>query len=124
MKKKKENILIFVGFFIMIVLGVLLFLPQIEFQDDIYKSVISFVNSNPTKKTIEESIDELGQPKYMDETVALFEGGGTRRFGCINIRKEYDLIILYDEERCITEVYHVCNFKKMSGASSLLELIF
>lgn len=89
MKKQKENILIIAGLFIMVALGVSLFLPRIEFQDANYKTAISFVNSNPVGKTIDECIDGLGEPIYIDETVVIFEGDCTRRFGCVSESKEY-----------------------------------
>lgn len=122
--KKMENALLIVGFFVMFTLLALFFLPTVEFQDSNYKLVNSFVESGPMEKKIDTCIYELGQPVYMDENVACFPGGFTRRIGYVCESKEYDFIVEYDEERRITDVHHVCKLSLRKGASSLLELIF
>ncbi len=123
-KKQKEDVLLIISIVIMVVLGISLFLPLIEFQDAEYKNAVSFVNSNPVGKSVDEYADGLGEPRYMDETVAVYEGGHTRRFGCIYEHKEYDLVLRYDEEGCITEVKHPCKLELRKGVSSLLDLFF
>lgn len=123
-KKQKENILIILGLFILVALEVSLLLPQIEFQDAEYKNAVSFVSSNPVGKSVDECVAGLGEPKYKDETVAVYEGGHTCRFGCIYEHKEYDLVVRYDEEGCITEVKHPCKLELRKSVSSLLDLFF
>ncbi len=122
--EKMENVFLIFGIFLMITLLVLFFLPNVEFQDTAYKTINTFIESGLAEKTIDECIDELGQPLYMDENIACFSGGCTRRIGYVCERKEYDFIVLFDEERCITEVHHPCKLQLRSGASSLLKLIF
>ncbi len=122
--EKKENVFLVIGIITMVTLGFLFFLPIVEFQDYDYEIVNTFLESDLTEKTIDECMAELGQPLYMGENIACFSGGCTCRIGYVCERKEYDFIVLFDEERCITEVYHPCKLILRSGASSLLGLIF
>ena len=123
-KKQKEDVLLIISIVIMVVLGISLFLPLIEFQNAEYKNAVSFVSSNPVGKSVDECVAGLGEPKYKDGTVAVYEGGHTRRFGCIYEHKEYDLVVRYDEEGCITEVKHPCKLELRKSVSSLLDLFF
>lgn len=122
MKKFNFNRLIIIGLAVMIVLGVILFLSVVGFQDTNYQSISSFAKGNPTEETIDQCIAEFGEPRYIDETVAVFEGGRTWRLGCIYEYKEYELLVFFDKDGCITEAKHVCILDIQKGVSSLLNV--
>ena len=124
MKKLRENAFMFSALLLMIILGVLLFLPLMEFRDSTYRVAYSFVENDPTEKTIEECISELGEPIYIDEQTAYFSGGCTRRFGYISESKKYDLVVIYDENRYVTEVYHICKLSLRKGLLSIFDLVY
>lgn len=123
MKKLRENAFIISTFLLMIILGIFIFLPLVEFRDSTYRVAYSFAENDPTDKTIEECISELGEPIYLDGQTAHFSGGCTRRFGYISECKEYDLVVIYDENRYVTEVYHICKLSLKKGMLSIFDAV-